>query len=736
MSDEADLSNTITDESVIEDLLDEYEDACQRGVSVDILELCRNHPHLAIEVQLRVQKLQKINRKLAGQIEPTPVALSFETQVANLKYLAKGGLGIVYAGSDVGLNRQIAVKFMHADRAGDATGREYFRLEAEVTGRLEHPGVIPLYGFGESKSGVPYYAMRLIDGQTLDATIKEFYAQQALDGKFDNVQFRNMLQSFISVCKTIAYAHNRGIVHRDIKPDNVMLGRYGETIVVDWGLALPVAREERFRMSGENTLVPLSGSSSRGSHHAAGTPAYMSPEQASNLAAAPASDIYSLGSTLFKILTGVAPVTGDSLTEIRTKILEGRIPKPSELNAALDPALDAICKKSMAVQPQDRYATALELATEVERYLADEPVAAYTESSTERLGRFLRRNRLATIVALTGMTACLFLVGLSAVWLASANSSERAAHAMAEQSRRENLGTSAKFLAKSVAYEIELYWKVLESEAESPKLRALLMQANEEKKSTGRHAPQTMEEMQRWLEKRYIASGTTVKTLAWVINSLDGTQVARVPEAASIGQNFAHRDYFHAMGRDFGPSELAERGPLVPLADKEVYASTVYQGSNTQTLLITFAVPLWSAPRDEPSRERIGVLAFPVELGEFSLGSRAILVDTRPDHLRGKAGLVLNHANLGPQGLNDNTPYLSPEDLETARQIALDRQTDEMLNLPRSNIVESFFDPVDNTRRLSAIEPVIIRGRKQLNSSLDRATASMGDTGWVVIAVE
>ncbi len=336
------------DESIIDDLLDEFEEACQRGEQIDVHRLCNRHPQVADEVLRRIKKLQKMNLKLAGEIAHPPVALTFETQVSELNFLAKGGLGAVYVGKDIRLNRQVAVKFMHADRAGDLVGRQSFELEAEVTGRLEHPGIIPLYGTGTSDDGVPFYAMRYIDGQTLDATIRDFYAQKALDGKFANIQFRNMLQSFVTICKTIAYAHNRGIVHRDLKPDNIMLGRYGEAIVVDWGLAMPVAREGRFRASGEQTLMPLSGSYSHGSNNGAGTPAYMSPEQASNLAVTPASDIYSLGGTLFKILTGLPPVAGETLDEIRTKILEGSIPKPAELNKSVDSALERVPKLTCA----------------------------------------------------------------------------------------------------------------------------------------------------------------------------------------------------------------------------------------------------------------------------------------------------------------------------------------------------------------------------------------------------
>ena len=132
----------------------------------------------------------------------------------------------------------------------------------------------------------------------------------------------------------------------------------------------------------------------------------MSPEQASELTPTPSSDIYSLGATLFKILTGQPPLTGESLVDIKTKIIDGRIPKPSERQTHVSQPLEAICVKAMALRPQDRYATALELARDVECYLADEPVEAYPESVAVRLGRWLRRNRSAAIVAFAGLASC------------------------------------------------------------------------------------------------------------------------------------------------------------------------------------------------------------------------------------------------------------------------------------------------------------------------------------------
>ncbi len=745
------------EDSTIEELLDRWEKAHAGGTTLHLDALCANHPELRDEIARRISALMGNDRRgstprdeedsalpLAPTFPPrnrrkssdhdapcTSPELTFASHIGSLRFHAKGGLGSVFVGTDGKLNRQVAIKFIHPALAGDSMCRERFQLEAEVTGRLEHPGVIPMYGSGESQDGRPFYAMRFIDGHTLDKAIRQFYERAERREELQSVEFRRLLNSFLSVCETVAYAHNRGIVHRDIKPDNVMLGRYGETIVVDWGLAVPVTRDERFRASGEKTLLPVTGGSNSSSGDGAGTPAYMSPEQASELAPTPASDIYSLGATLFKILTGQPPVSGTSLQEIRTKVVEGRIPRPADLRKGVPRPLQAICLKAMSLRPVDRYATALDLARDVERYLADEPVEVYRETIGQTFSRFLRRNRTAAMVAFVGLTSCLFLAGFASVWLAqSAHQASMArinaegAQRQAEIARRDNLGTSAMYLAKSLASEIDLRWRILEAEASSPKLRQLMSAINQ-----ARHRSENAEtetgELQRWLEKRWIVNSDAVRSVCWAVNSVDGTQVARVPETVggkrvgSLGKNYRHRDYFHGEGRDLTPEELAQRGEILPLADKDVYISAVFESTNTKTLMVTFSVPVWSGPPEDVTREKIGTLASPVELGNFSLGSHAMLVDTRLDQLNRRPGLVLHHPDMGRRSSGDRLPYLADAGLRLAQQ-ANESQLDEV------NVTPTFVDPVRGEQRLAAVEPVVIRGRKRPGR----------DTGWVVIAME
>ncbi len=159
---------------------------------------------------------------------------------------AKGGLGEVFVARDEELRREVALKQIQDRHADDARSRARFLLEAEVTGGLEHPGVVPVYGLGQYPDGRPFYAMRFVKGDSLKDAIERFYQADASgrDPGERSLEFRKLLGRFIDVCNAVGYAHSRGVLHRDLKPGNVMLGPYGETLVVDWGLAKVVGRPE------------------------------------------------------------------------------------------------------------------------------------------------------------------------------------------------------------------------------------------------------------------------------------------------------------------------------------------------------------------------------------------------------------------------------------------------------------------------------------------------------------
>ncbi|MBI1904194.1 MAG: serine/threonine protein kinase [Planctomycetia bacterium] len=349
---------------------------------------------------------------------------------------ARGGLGEVFVAYDSELNREVALKEIQIRHALRPESRSRFLLEAEITGGLEHPGVVPVYGLGAYDDGRPYYAMRFIRGESLLQAIERFHATPvAQSGSFQSLEFRQLLRRFIDVCNAIQYAHDRGVIHRDVKPGNVMLGKYGETLVVDWGLAKALGRADACSVpEGEDlppSLRPVSADKVADTQlgQAIGTPAYMSPEQAAGQIdqVGPATDIYSLGATLYHLLAGRPPFTRGNARPLRDAARSASCPRPSEIQRNVPRPLEAICLRAMAPLPVDRYITARSVAEELERWLADEPVAAYVEPLWDRGRRFVKRHR--TLVTASVVGVLIAMVGLAALSAVIAASNRRLARA-------------------------------------------------------------------------------------------------------------------------------------------------------------------------------------------------------------------------------------------------------------------------------------------------------------------
>jgi eukaryotic-like serine/threonine-protein kinase len=330
---------------------------------------------------------------------------------------ARGGLGAVFVALDGELHREVALKQILDHHADDPTSRQRFLLEAEVTGGLEHPGIVPVYGLGTYGDGRPYYAMRFIKGDSLKEAIEQFHADEALqiDPGRRSLELQKLLRRFLDVCNAIEYAHGRGVLHRDIKPGNIIVGKYGETLVVDWGLAKPTGHSDP--EMGERTLMPSSASGSMETlpGSALGTPAYMSPEQAAGELdrLGPASDVYCLGATLYCLLTGKAPFEGEDVGGLLRAVQKGEFPPARRLDPRIDKALEVVCNKAMALKPQDRYPSARALADDVERWLANEPVTAWREPWTVRGRRWLVRHR--SLVGAVAIAAPVAIVSLSTI---------------------------------------------------------------------------------------------------------------------------------------------------------------------------------------------------------------------------------------------------------------------------------------------------------------------------------
>jgi eukaryotic-like serine/threonine-protein kinase len=344
------------------------------------------------------------------------------TRFRILRPHAKGGLGEVFVARDTELNRDVALKEIQSQFAFDARFRSRFEFEAEVTGGLEHPGIVPVYGLGHLPDGRPFYAMRFIRGYSLMEAIKRFHEaekQPKRDPGLGTLELRELLGRFIDVCDAVAYAHSRGVLHRDLKPGNIMLGRYGETMVVDWGLAKSVdeVEPECPVERSELPLKPLSGNllepTIAGS--AIGTPPYMSPEQVDGRLGklGARTDVCCLGATLYHLLSGHAPFAGDQIGEVYQRILSGEFRRPRLVNVRLPLELESICLKAMALKPERRYPSTEALKADLERWLADEPVTACREPFARRARRWAKRNR--TLVASGAATLVMAAMGLGVI---------------------------------------------------------------------------------------------------------------------------------------------------------------------------------------------------------------------------------------------------------------------------------------------------------------------------------
>ncbi len=361
---------------------------------------------------------------------------------------AQGGLGRIWVATDVEMNREVALKEMLIDQAQYPEHRARFLLEAEITGRLEHPGIVPVYGQGIAPDGQPFYAMRLIQGQSFDEAIRILH-QPGRGSPFSAdraFELRKQLGTFIALCNIIEFAHSRGVVHRDIKPANVMLGAFGETLVVDWGLAKLVKEPTTARSASSaasDTAAPATDASPASQNIICGTPQYMSPEQASSQTnrVGPVSDVYSLGVTLYQLLAGQPAFPGGSSARVLAAVARGEFAAPRKRNPGIPQALNAICIKAMSLRPEERYQSARLLAEDVERWLADEPVHAFPDSRGMKWSRFARRH-----TAWVGsVAAALFLVAVAASMAAwnvdvarrRAESSEQVAIAAREHETRQ-----------------------------------------------------------------------------------------------------------------------------------------------------------------------------------------------------------------------------------------------------------------------------------------------------------
>ena len=362
------------------------------------------------EVDDEVERVMKAgSRSSSSTSSPSPSATHLRQGTRKLvsrfslvRKLGEGGLGRVWLARDEKLKRTVAIKEMSQVAAESPKAWQRFRREAEITGHLEHPNVVPLYQFGDDpSSGNPFYAMRFVGKRTLADAIIEYHERRQA-GSGDALGLHRLLTAFLGVCQAIAYAHSRGVVHRDLKPENVALDNFGQVIVLDWGLAKMRDEGElgtHFTMGPETDDSVLTQTLDGA---VIGTPLYMSPEQAAGDLdnVDELTDVYGLGAILFSILTGCAPHENSSTStdgeiqfqDLLKSIAEAVSPRPRDYNADVSGDLDTICMKAMSRQRYARHQSASELADDVERWMAGQDEKRQEYENMRMEGRELRAN--------------------------------------------------------------------------------------------------------------------------------------------------------------------------------------------------------------------------------------------------------------------------------------------------------------------------------------------------------
>ncbi len=385
--------------------------------------------------------------------------------------LGRGGMGAVYATIDQDIRRKVAMKVMLPGVSSSTGHIKRFLEEAQVTGQLEHPNIVPIHDIGIDEESKIYFTMKLVKGETLEDIINRIGKGDA--GSKQKYSPVTLLQVFMKICDGVSYAHSKGVLHRDLKPENIMVGDFGEAMIMDWGLAKVLGRDDQPAGGPAAPETAESDPYRTAAGQIVGTPSYMSPEQACGDIAEldERSDIFSLGGILYKILTYQAPYRGKSAREALQKA-QKRILQSPEIRAPqnmIPPELSAVCMKAMAREKDDRYQTAADLKNDLLLYLDGKSVSAKRDNILVRTKKWVLRNKIAS----AGIAAAIICLILGAAFTA----------AYEQQRRRE---TIAALLADAAgaqqrgAYEKaeETYFAVLGLDSDNPAARRGIAQVS------------------------------------------------------------------------------------------------------------------------------------------------------------------------------------------------------------------------------------------------------------------
>ena len=407
-----------------------------------------------------------------------------------LGQVAQGGMGTIWRVWDPLLRRSIAKKTVRNPGSGAPLDR--FLEEAQVTGQLDHPGIVPVHELGVDPDGVPFFTMPLVHGRELREILSEYHASRGAKKGGEAWTLPRLVGVVLRVCETMAYAHDKGVVHRDLKPANVMVGRYGEVYVMDWGLARLLARgdsrdlrvrkdraervqTDRFdqaESTPDSPLFTMDGD-------VIGTPCYMPPEQALGRITeiGPGADVYSAGAILYHVLAGDAPyASADKKNNVAVleAVRSGPPRSLSDAGSKVSPELVAICEKAMARDVNARYASMNAFARDLRAYLEDRTVGAYATGPWAEFRKWVRRNRGVAYTAAAGVALVTGTFAIGTAVLSRKNVALQAATTSAQlsEARAERRFEEVRDLAGSFVFELDVQ---LESLPGSTKAREFLV---------------------------------------------------------------------------------------------------------------------------------------------------------------------------------------------------------------------------------------------------------------------